>query len=298
MLNLNEAYFSIYNEEENEERRYALAKADKNYRGYDRGGRVRAKIRRLINSENPEDVKRGYRIHAANAQGSKKSIARSARNIQRGPGPRRAKADAERDMRASGFKEEFDMYDIVVDYLIAEGFVRSFQEAKKFIKELSEEEIEYLCEAFIPLNRKKEGLVFDRLNKLRDQSDELVARSRELRKKPFSRYRPRINKEIKDIASNVRKNLKLGKNAANALLNTNQQKMDASQQKIDAINAKKELLKAQISSLEPKNKISRFRREEFDIILDYLIVEGFAETEDAAVKIMSVMSEEWIDCIF
>jgi len=39
------------------------------------------------------------------------------------------------------------------------------------------------------------------------------------------------------------------------------------------------------------------RREELDIILDYLLDEGYVDTEQAAEKIMLVMSEEWIDDI-
>jgi hypothetical protein len=135
---LHEAYLGVY--EENEERRSALAKADKNYRApYERGNRIRAKVNKLINSDNPEDVKRGDKIHAANAQGSKKAIARSARNIQRGPGPRMAKADAERDMRDSGFKEEMDVYDLVLEYLIDGGFVDSEDAARNIMSVMSED---------------------------------------------------------------------------------------------------------------------------------------------------------------
>jgi predicted acylesterase/phospholipase RssA len=49
-----------------------------------------------------------------------------------------------------------------------------------------------------------------------------------------------------------------------------------------------------------ENKISKFRREDFDIydiILSHLIDEGYAETPEAAEAIMVNMSEEWRDSI-
>ena len=33
--------------------------------------------------------------------------------------------------------------------------------------------------------------------------------------------------------------------------------------------------------------------DSFDIVLNYLITEGHAETEEAAIKIMATMSDEW-----
>lgn len=35
----------------------------------------------------------------------------------------------------------------------------------------------------------------------------------------------------------------------------------------------------------------------YDLVLEYLLTEGFAETEEAAIQIMSNMSEEWVDNI-
>jgi hypothetical protein len=51
---------------------------------------------------------------------------------------------------------------------------------------------------------------------------------------------------------------------------------------------------------QASNKISKFRREDFDIydiILSHLLDEGYAETQQAAEAIMVNMSEEWRDSI-
>jgi hypothetical protein len=126
--------------EENISRSQALAKADKNFK-YPSHQKVDRKIDKLINSDDPNEVERGFKIHGTLATiRSKSSINKSARNISRGPGPRRAKVDAEKDMKASGYmSEELDLYDIVSEYLVSEGYCDSYEDADVIMVNMSEE---------------------------------------------------------------------------------------------------------------------------------------------------------------
>jgi hypothetical protein len=55
-------------------------------------------------------------------------------------------------------------------------------------------------------------------------------------------------------------------------------------------------------TLQAKKRVAKLKREEFgedafDYILEYLITEGYAETNQSAIAIMANMSEEWKDSI-
>jgi hypothetical protein len=66
-----------------------------------------------------------------------------------------------------------------------------------------------------------------------------------------------------------------------------------------ADKAKQDARGAQRGALTPNEK-KQFNREEvdlFDYLLEYLVSEGYADTNDAAIAIMSNMSEEWRDSI-
>ena len=53
------------------------------------------------------------------------------------------------------------------------------------------------------------------------------------------------------------------------------------------------------SASKPKKKKLEFevRENVYDIVLDYLLDEGYADTEENAISMMSAMSEDWIDSI-
>jgi len=59
------------------------------------------------------------------------------------------------------------------------------------------------------------------------------------------------------------------------------------------------LLEAYASIYEPREEPQELNENEiYDAIGGYLMAEGFAETEDAAVAIMANMSEQWMASIF
>ena len=151
---LYEAYLeNLYEQilsEENISRSQALAKADKNFK-YPSHKQVRSKIDRLINSEDPTEVERGNKIHNILATiRAKTSINKAARNISRGPGPRRAKSDAERDMRDSGYvSENLDLYDVISDFLVNESYCDTHKDAEIIMANMSEEWRDSILEAFV-----------------------------------------------------------------------------------------------------------------------------------------------------
>ena len=44
-------------------------------------------------------------------------------------------------------------------------------------------------------------------------------------------------------------------------------------------------------------KDGKWMKEAFDIVLEHLLDEGYADNQEAAVKIMANMSEEWVNSI-
>jgi hypothetical protein len=84
-------------------------------------------------------------------------LARQKRNKKRGPGPRRAKEDAMRDMKKSGFAEDLDIYDLVLEHLLEEGFADCEEKAQVIMCHMSEEWYEEILEAHkdLPVQKMK-----------------------------------------------------------------------------------------------------------------------------------------------
>jgi hypothetical protein len=70
-------------------------------------------------------------------EGRKDSIAKSREN--RMSSTNKAREDAKRDIKKYGMKEELDLYDIVSEYLVSEGFCDSYEDADVIMANMSEE---------------------------------------------------------------------------------------------------------------------------------------------------------------
>ena len=174
--------------------------------------------------------------------------------------------------------------------LLNDLYEHGIENPEEFILEMSENDLFDLLEKFVPLTPDKEGRVLRKLSNLSAEAKGNLSRARELNKKPFSRIRPGVQNEIQKIVNRGQVITKLGKRAANALMQTNQDKIKDSEEREKVIRKK-------IDLMEPKNKIVRFR-EEAEFLINYLMNEGFCENEISAEKIISVMSEEWKNEIF
>ncbi len=70
-------------------------------------------------------------------EGRKDSIAKSREN--RMTSTNKAREDAKRDIKKYGMGEELDLYDIVSEYLVSEGFCDSYEDADVIMANMSEE---------------------------------------------------------------------------------------------------------------------------------------------------------------
>lgn len=143
-------------------------------------------------------------------------------------------------------------------------------------------------EEFIPLSPEKEKRVQNRVGELVRNLQVKGEKVKELRKKPFKRFRPKLRAQIVSIANSGKKDANLARNATDALIRTSVDR-DASRQK------KMEDLKKQLGDLEGRNNIRKFTREELEYIIDTLVYEGYADDYDGALFIMEAMSDEWVE---
>jgi formate dehydrogenase assembly factor FdhD len=114
------------------------------------------------------------------------------------------------------------------------------------------------------------------VGKLKDNSKKIDIVKQDIKAKRKPSY------HIGQLVTDTNKTTKLVSNAQNARERTNRERAA--------------IIRKKIELLTPKNKIVRLNREEmdvYDLVLEYLIDEGFVDSEDAARNIMSVMSEEW-----
>ena len=174
--------------------------------------------------------------------------------------------------------------------LLNDLYEHGIENPEEFILEMSENDLFDLLEKFVPLSPEKEGRVLRKLSNLSAEAQDNLSKTRQLGKKPLSRFRPGIRSEISRRVNRGEVITKLGKRAANSLIQTNQGKIKDSEEKEKVINKK-------IDLMTPKNNIVKFK-EEAEVLIQYLIDEGFCDNENSAEKIVSVMSEEWKNEIF
>ena len=175
-----------------------------------------------------------------------------------------------------------EQYNNLLDHLYNKGI----EDPEALIMEMSDEELIELVEGFKPLDHEKEGLVHNKLDHLQRDMQVSHARIKELKRKPFSKFRPKVQAELQSVAKSALKKGNLAKNAATALIRTNNDKIEKSHER--EANIRK-----QIDTISPNNNIRRLTREEFDCLLDYLLDEGYATDVKSGIKIVDCMSEEW-----
>ena len=141
--NLTEAYLNVYDQSEG----YVDNGYQNNYdpyastRGYvtsPTGRRIQQRVRALELSGNQELADRIHNA-ASDRESQSRGLARAKRNKKRGPGPRKARTDAMRDMANSGFAESYDIYDIILSHLLDEGYCNTVEAAEVLMVNMSEE---------------------------------------------------------------------------------------------------------------------------------------------------------------
>jgi len=115
--------------------------------------------------------------------------------------------------------EEFDLFDLVYDFLISENLDE--QDALDIMARVPIEEIlevMELKEEFKDLTPEKEKRVQNRVGELTRDVQLGAARVKELRNKPFARHRPGVQKQAAEIIKSAKKKQKLVQNASDALI--------------------------------------------------------------------------------
>jgi SOS response regulatory protein OraA/RecX len=184
------------------------------------------------------------------------------------------------------YSEEF--YEIVLSHLLDEGYAETLQAAEKIMVNMSEEWKSLILEGFVDLTPEKETRVKQRVGDLGRDVQVLGATHKNLGKKPLARFRPGIKGQRQEIAKTARKKAALVSNAVDALVRTSVSRESKIKNKI-------EKLKSKISELEPKNKIVRFHREDYEYIISYLVNEGYVNDYNSAEYMIENMSYEWLN---
>ena len=157
----------------------------------------------------------------------------------------------------------FDPFDTILEYLVAEGYADSYEEAEYIIEDMSDEEFGDLV---------KESSGMTRSN--RKTRDELVRKyGPEFFTNPKSRTRSerKVKPEPELAPSETKPKLKL----------TFADRSNSSDQ-----------------GLRGRRKLNAgMEYDTFDAILEHLVAEGYADTNESALAIMANMSDEWRESI-
>ena len=130
--------------------------------------------------------------------------------------------------------EEMDMFDFIYDFLISENLDE--QDVLNIMARVPIDEILEIIEmdeGFVPLTPEKEERVQNRVGELARDIQVGAARVKELRSKPFAKYRPGIKKQAAEIIKNAKKKQQLVRNASDALIDASTTRSAKIQKRIE-----------------------------------------------------------------
>lgn len=135
--------------------------------------------------------------------------------------PEKVKARLEK-LRAKSAKNNIRSFrEEVVEYLFVEGYAETIESAELIAESISEEWArQILDEEYKDLTPEKEEKVKNRVGELARDIQVQGERMKDLKKKPFGKYRPKVKKEKEAIVKSARKKQKLVQNASDALIRT------------------------------------------------------------------------------
>ena len=167
----------------------------------------------------------------------------------------------------------------VAEYLVAEGYADSYEEAEYIIEDMSDEEFELLNEARTqkPWSETK----IERFNK------EIKRQKKQRKKTPHSSLRPADQAALRRMLA--------GDPAPEPISNEPSPSPTRSASKP---GQKPKITFADMSNSSdqgrrPRNLKAGMEYDTFDAILEHLVAEGYADTNESALAIMANMSEEW-----
>jgi hypothetical protein len=122
---------------------------------------------------------------------------------------------------------------IIAQYLYDEGFADTPESGSVMAESISEQWAnEILDEEYKDLTPEKEERVKNRVGELARDIQVQSGRMKDLKKKPFGKYRPKVKQEKEAILKSARKKQKLVQNASDALIRTSTSRSASIQKRI------------------------------------------------------------------
>ena len=158
----------------------------------------------------------------------------------------------------------FDPFDTILEYLVAEGYADSYEEAEYIIEDMSDEEFEKLCEKKLahsfPL-KQKDRRSAENIGRMNAGDFSVPPEEENVRVRSARKVKP----EPEPAPSKTR----------------------SSRRRIEFDDRSG-------SSDQGRRKLNAgMEYDTFDAILEHLVAEGYADTNESALAIMANMSDEW-----
>ena len=193
-----------------------------------------------------------------------------------------------------GQEDNSDSFDQVVDFLISEGYAEDLEDAIDLIEELDDEEIEGILdeEAKIVMSVTSPTGKQRRLNTTKATGlAKPMADVRERQDFFNDIERKRKNKDGLDFSTNSQQ---AAKNRGQVQISTDRHNSRYTRSRVPYLTrALQRRYGISDNALDPiKENVDLY-----DLVLDHLLDEGYADSEQDALQIMSNMSEEWVEDI-
>ncbi len=196
--------------------------------------------------------------------------------------------------------ESYDLYDVILEYLLDEGYADTVENAESIMVNMSEDWRESIVEEKKPLPIEK---MKRKEKKLEDKADrEFGPASRTPINSPERKAALRTSERASNI-SDVRRNISTrGGKRQSPMPEVGRYKPeedleDYKQYSSGETTAQRARRDPEFRTRMIKDRMKTMSKEGYDSILSYLINEGYAETQQAAERIMVNMGEDWIGSI-
>ena len=268
-------------------------------------GRILSRMQNRINADE--------RKHGENSSAVQQSTADRNRMLRGGysqynMNDRRGRGNAARRREESLRNEEFDVYDVISDYLVEQGFCDTYEDANVIMANMSEDWRNEILEVYRPLPVEK---MQGKYKKLIHKGAEAEVLARQLGQIPRGFRTITGTKGLPERLRNKKEEFAVRAAKISSTMATHDPEKWKNR---DSMVAQKRHLQAQLNVLtnprsnirsqsndpnKPHSNIRTFKRtqnEEFDVydvISNYLVEQGFCDTYEDANVIMANMSEDW-----
>jgi hypothetical protein len=205
--------------------------------------KLRSRLNAVVGTQKRQDIETGVRKEAHSFPLNKKER-QSVENIGRmnrgdfsvspdeKPTPTRTRSASRPAPKTKKRKTDLSKV-IIAQYLYDEGFADTPESGSVMAESISEQWAnQILDEEYKDLTPEKEERVKNRVGELARDIQVQSGRMKDLKKKPFGKYRPKVKQEKEAILKSARKKQKLVQNASDALIRTSTSRSASIQKRI------------------------------------------------------------------